>query len=138
MSSGPKHASNGQWREELGKGVLELNVVWDKLHIATNPVLRIKSARVRGLHPDMKAMMATAPLREFPMPIIAHGNLYSQMGNAYSELAVGRNEGGAVWYRARADEESGKVLGLLGGGDASQGSRVILNRIDDLTLSEIA
>jgi hypothetical protein len=134
---GPQHASDGQWREKLGKGVLELHVVWDKLHIATNPVLRIKQARVSGLHPEMKAMMTTAPLREFPIPIIAHGNLYSQLGNVDSELGVGRNEGGAVWFRARADEESGRVLGLLGGGDASEGSRVILNRIDDITLSEV-
>ena len=54
-------ASGGK---SLGKGVLELHVVWDSSTSQPTPCCGSSQARVRGLHPDMKAMMATAPLRD--------------------------------------------------------------------------
>jgi len=136
-----KRKNNHQeWTDELGKGVLDLHVVWDYDRMHSEPVFDIKHARVRGIHPELKAIMTTAPLREFPIPMIAHGRVkYDALSGAgaTSELRVGRNEGGAIVIAAEEHKKSASMLELLGNGDVFAGAKALLDYINDLTLPEV-
>jgi hypothetical protein len=126
-------------RHQLTGGVLDLEVVWDYDH-EESPILQAKSARLNGLHPDLKALLTTAPLGEFQVPIIVHGSVLSQSeegDDLTSELAIARNGGGAIFVAANPGKKGDRMLDALGEGDRIAGAARLFEHVDQRTLSKV-
>jgi hypothetical protein len=127
----------------LGRGVLDLGVVWNYDRRRTSPIAEIRHARVQGVQPELKAMLKEAPLSEFNLPVIVQGKV---MFDSYapnnerqqtSQLRIARNEGGAITLGAKAGTKSAEMLADLGQGDAYAGARALFAYVDGLTLTSI-
>jgi hypothetical protein len=143
--------SKREWADELARGVLDIRVVWDYDQKAVKPILRVVHARVRGIGASLKAMLTTAPIREFPMPLLVHGEVNSQSplhgSVATSELRVGRNEGGSIFYTAESKKQdddgkeahsmSERMLEHLGDGQSWVGAEKLLAHVDELRLAKV-
>ncbi len=120
-------------------GVLHLEVEWNWDDRAIGPA-DIKSAKVSGVHSDLKAQLTTAPIGHFPLPIIANGNVFFKTEEGFgkaSELRISRNAGGAVLFAAQENKKSGQMLKSVGNGDAFAGARALFARIDEMQLSKV-
>jgi hypothetical protein len=144
-------------RGRFADGVLVLDMAWGNLSI--------KSARVRGLNENLRALLSTAPLGSFPLPIVLAGNVLGTAGETprRGEVRVGRTEQGSLYAIAAETEddvESGKAPGwaflgraarndfserttesgrgrVLDLDEAEQAAANIFARLDDVTLSSV-
>ncbi len=125
---------------DLARGVLELHVIWDYDHMRSKPIYQLESARVEGIHPELKQRLLGLPLGQFSMPLIVHGKVKQNTTSgtaAGSHLRIGRNEGGAISLGAEPKTRSAEMLETLGNGDAYAGSLVLFEHIDQLTLAKV-
>ena len=128
---------------DTARGVLEVGVVWSYDHRREAPIAEIRHARVAGLQPELKKMLLTAPLGEFPMPIIVHGKVTQDSyapgtgRHTTSQLRIARNEGGAISVGAERGSLGAELLSDVGGGDSFEGARALFARVDQISLKKV-